>query len=91
MGAAAISSLARDCGLGIAAAVKLLLEKNFKIDEKDRSERTALYLAALNGHLRAIQLLLEKDFNTEAKNIDGRTALHLAAVNGHEELVRRLI
>jgi ankyrin repeat protein len=55
--------------------------------------RTALHLAAMNGHLEIVKLLLEHgaDVNAKTKEGYGYTALHSAASNGHLEIVKLLL
>ena len=55
--------------------------------------RTALHLAAMNGHRDVAALLLERMDKAliAAKSNNGRTALHHAAMNGHEDVVALLL
>jgi len=59
----------------------------------DGPRRSALLLAAMEGHHEACRLLLlREDFqHTNARNTIGSTALHLAAANGHREIVQLLL
>jgi ankyrin repeat protein len=69
-----------------------LLEKGINIEAKeDIYGRTALHLAAIDGHEVAARLLLEKGANIHAEKEDGWTALHLAAWNGSEAVARLLL
>ena len=66
------------CACG--AAVKILIEE-IKIDlhRRDKYERTALMLAAKEGHSEIIQLLLEKDrVQIDHRDSHNRTALMFA-------------
>ena len=53
--------------------------------------RSALHLAAGEGHLEVVKLLLEAKANREARDSEDRTALLLAANSGHAETVKLLL
>ncbi|MGV3653629.1 MAG: ankyrin repeat domain-containing protein [Noviherbaspirillum sp.] len=58
----------------------------------DHLHRTALMLAAMNGHTGVVRLLLPYDPRQCSGNDHwGRTPLMLAAMNGHTEVVRLLL
>jgi ankyrin repeat protein len=75
------------------------LEEMTKIQTEDRTEWTALHLAARgqcnSSHwvrpVSVVNLLLEKGDNIEAKTDTGATALHLGAENGDEKVVGLLL
>jgi len=62
-------------------------------DTPDAKGRTALHLAALNGHQRlAVALVASSHFTAEnAKDVRGMTALHCAALKGHVPVTEALI
>ena len=47
----------------IAAAQKIIKAGNVDINHQDKDGRTALYIAAFNGHLDMIRLLLDAGAN----------------------------
>ena len=53
--------------------------------------RTALQMAAAQGHEDAVQLLLRGGADIDATDKFGHTALGLAAQNGHKEVVELLV
>ncbi|EJD74415.1 hypothetical protein LOAG_18270 [Loa loa] len=58
------SPLMEACALGHFGVAKILLEHHARVDVFDENGRTALHLAAANGHLKLTQLLLtSKAFN----------------------------
>ena len=62
------------------------------INAGDKSNRTAVYLAAQEGHPETVQLLIDLGADiekTESRN--GRTPLCIASLNGHLEVVRTLV
>lgn len=99
---------AGDSALLIAAAfghtvcVQVLLEFGADMfDDRDKHERSAIYLASKYNRIQTLETLLEYARNTngiekERAAIDeidryGRTALHTAAESGHSEIVRILL
>jgi ankyrin repeat protein len=50
--------------------------KRVRVRTKDRSESTALHLAAGNGHKAVVRLLVEKGAYIDSKDNSGWTALH---------------
>ena len=59
----------------------LMVSNNFKkydlLEDVDKSGRTALHLAAYNGHQNALLLLLNAKSNVDTRDTQGNTALHL--------------
>jgi ankyrin repeat protein len=81
---------------GDVAGVRAALVQDIDVDALDGNGRTALHLAALNGHVKVVELLLAApgiDVNAQISNgpDKGQTALHLAAANGHLEVVELLL
>ncbi|CAI9765229.1 unnamed protein product [Fraxinus pennsylvanica] len=61
------------------------------LDSKDSQGRTALHMAAANGHLDIINYLLLNGADVNASNVENNTPLHWACLNGHVEAVKHLI
>ena len=61
-------------------------------DVNSNDGRTALTIAAYNGHTKTVKLLLNKRANIiDHRNIWGNTALIMAAYNGHVKTVKLLL
>ncbi|GAQ85364.1 hypothetical protein KFL_002310200 [Klebsormidium nitens] len=71
--------------------VQATLDSGVDASAADSSGRTALHMAAANGHENVVQLLLEKGANVNAANQEGNTPLHWAALNHHLQVVKRLL
>ena len=74
-------------------AIARKLQNRADLCLRDSNGRTALHLAACNGHEGIVDLLMETlgHSHHEAKDNDGRTALHLAAQNGHVSITISLV
>lgn len=57
----------------------------------DTSERTALHLACLHGHLDVVQYLLKQSVDTDETDMLGLTPLNYAQEGEHSEIVKLLI
>ena len=68
-----------------------LCRKFADINLRTREGRTALHLAAINGHEPTVRVLLLKGAEVDIYDKKGRTALRLAAENGHLNVVRLLL
>ncbi|KAI7975791.1 hypothetical protein EIK77_005541 [Talaromyces pinophilus] len=78
---------------GLLHSIEVLLSRRPDIDLEAREDfdRTALIVAAENGHADVVQFLIEKGANLEAQDYDDRTALYAAAESGHEAVVKVLL
>lgn len=65
--------------------------ENLKVDETEKSDRTALFLAAEEGHLEAVMRLIDMRCNVTIRDKEGETAVHVAARKGHQVVVKRLL
>ncbi|KAJ4979220.1 hypothetical protein NE237_010000 [Protea cynaroides] len=68
-----------------------LASADVSIDSKDSQGRTALHMAAANGHLGIVEYLIRNGVDLDACNVEKNTALHWACLNGHVEVVKNLI
>lgn len=53
--------------------------------------RTALHIAAYQGHTKIVEILIKNGAFINASDDDGITPLHLASLNGHTEIVEMLL
>lgn len=59
--------------------------------ERNSNSKTALHLAASNGHTNTVGMLIFLNADIHAIDNNLKTALHLAASNGHTKTVNKLI
>ncbi|XP_066542576.1 ankyrin repeat domain-containing protein 50 isoform X2 [Hoplias malabaricus] len=62
-----------------------------RVSELDMEGRTALILAAQEGHCSTVRLLLDRKSPIDRRGYDGHSALSAAALQGHTELVELLL
>ncbi|XP_073765700.1 E3 ubiquitin-protein ligase MIB2 isoform X3 [Danio rerio] len=76
---------------GSAAKVRELLQKHpDKVDIKNQG-KTALQVAAHQGHVEVVKVLLQANSSIEAKDEDGDAALHYTAFGNQAEIARLLL
>jgi ankyrin repeat protein len=85
------SDLFNNAKWGDPKKIKLLLEKGAEVNAQDNSGRTALIIAAWNGHEEVCKLLIAQGAAINARDDDGRTALIVAAWLGYEKICELLI
>ncbi|KAK6247646.1 hypothetical protein QUC31_019211 [Theobroma cacao] len=73
-----------------------LASTGVSLDSKDSQCRTALHMAAANGHLGIVEYLIGSgvplhDQDVNASNVEKNTPLHWACLNGHVEVVKKLV
>jgi ankyrin repeat protein len=83
--------LMRAALIGDAAAVRALLDRGARADERDPIGRTPLMEAAFAGHSDTVAELLEHGADPNATDNAGWTALMEAASKGHTETVKTLL
>lgn len=66
--------------------VKVALNEGVKLEVRDEAGRTALHMAAANGHLDIVQILVKAGSDVNAKNAQDSTPLHWACLNGKKEV-----
>ncbi|XP_027343228.1 ankyrin repeat-containing protein P16F5.05c-like [Abrus precatorius] len=76
---------------GVLDDVKSLAGIGVCLDSKDEQGRTALHIAAANGHTDIVEYLISKGVDLNSQNEDKNTPLHWACLNGHVEVVKKLI
>ncbi|KAF7952244.1 uncharacterized protein EAE97_001741 [Botrytis byssoidea] len=76
---------------GNITSLELLLHEGGNVMETTDTGKTALHIAAFNGHLKIVELLLNMNIEHNAKDSDGRSALHEAARGGNSQIFRELI
>jgi RNA polymerase primary sigma factor len=76
---------------GVAAAVRLHIERKDPLDGRDLNGQTALMIAARRNHLEVCALLLQAGVDPDLLDKDGLTALDLAKKAGATETCTKLV
>ncbi|KAF8534234.1 ankyrin repeat-containing domain protein [Trichophaea hybrida] len=77
---------------GPDATAWLLVDSSAHKDIKDGQGRTALHIAASNGHISGVQLLIKTlSADIKARDYNGAKALHHATSKGHNSTVTLLV
>jgi hypothetical protein len=84
-------SLRGAAAAGDVAAVKALLGSAPDVDARDRSGRTALMLAIVNGHAVVVDALLAHGADVNAVDVTGVRPLQMARAAGNREIVDSLL
>ena len=71
--------------------VVALIGEGVDVNVTDAMGKSALLLAAGNGHVEVVRALLDAGANPNLAYTSGATALHWAALNGHAEVVAMLL
>jgi ankyrin repeat protein len=84
-------SLRAAAAAGDLAAVNALLGSSLDVNARDRSGRTALMLAILNGHADVVEALLARGADLDAVDSSGARPLQMARAKGNEEIIDSLL
>ncbi|XP_037540457.1 E3 ubiquitin-protein ligase MIB2 [Nematolebias whitei] len=85
------SRLVIEAAHGSASKVRELVQKYpDKVDVKNQG-KTALQVAAHQGHMEVVKALLQANSSVEVKDEDGDTALHYTAFGNQAEIARLLL
>ncbi|OAP54920.1 hypothetical protein AYL99_10620 [Fonsecaea erecta] len=77
---------------GLRVIVEVLLElPQLQVNEQDPDGRTALHLAAKNGHADIVRLLLKYKAKVDDTDREGRTPLYLAVAGRHKDVISILL
>ncbi|CBZ28430.1 conserved hypothetical protein [Leishmania mexicana MHOM/GT/2001/U1103] len=72
--------------------LKAYLEKNpSDVDARDEQGRTAVHMAAANGHMPILEMLFQFNPQPNVPNDEGNTALHFAALNNRVAAAEALL
>jgi ankyrin repeat protein len=85
-----ISDLESAASSGKTWRVKVALQKDNDVNEKNADGETPLHHAVENGHLEIVRLLVEHGADTQAETDDGKTALQIAETENQTEIVEYL-
>ena len=69
---------------------RLLLQYGAVIDAQDRSKRTPLFVAVVQGHRSLVQLLLASNTQIDLASVEGETIFHAAAFYGCTPILQDL-
>ena len=71
--------------------VRILLERDVSINEKDSDGKTALHFSTIEGHEAVVRLLLAHGARIDEPDCDGRTSIHWAVLQRYENMLRLLL
>ncbi|EAX81917.1 ankyrin repeat protein, putative [Trichomonas vaginalis G3] len=77
--------------LNISSILEYFLSHGANINEKDESEKTTLYIAAMYNNKETAEVLISHGANINEKDEGGKTALHIAAFVNSKETAEILI
>ncbi|CAF1786408.1 unnamed protein product [Brassica oleracea var. botrytis] len=71
--------------------LKSLAFDGVSLNSRDSQGRTALHMAAANGHMSIVEYLISQGVDINALNEENNAPLHWACLNGHIEVVKKMI
>ncbi len=75
---------------GNADAIKALISKGARVNQRGANSSTALMYAAASGHEEAVKVLLEENADASIKSTKGKTAEQLAIRRHHPTIAALL-
>lgn len=69
----------------------IFLLGSLQLNDRDSNRRTALHVAAEEGHSSVVSALIQNGADYDAVDIEGNNALHFAVREGHLPVVRALL
>jgi ankyrin repeat protein len=85
-----LSEYFRAATLGRWYTINESLKAGVDINARNAEGRTALHLAAANGHDETIGRLITNGANLNIQDNAGNTPLHLAMIGGHDDCIDKL-
>ncbi|CAC42893.1 putative protein [Arabidopsis thaliana] len=67
--------------------LRTLASDGLSLHSRDSQGRTALHMAAANGHMTIVEYLISEGVDINALNDENNAPLHWACLNGHVELL----
>ena len=71
--------------------IEQALEEGYKVDARDRNQRTALMYAAFNGHTAVVKKLIDAKADVNAQDSMGSTALMFSSSGPFSETIQLLL
>ncbi|XP_060893989.1 ankyrin repeat and death domain-containing protein 1B [Labrus mixtus] len=72
-------------------AVKFLLQRRVKVDQRDKYGVATIHLAAWFGSLEILKLLVQAGADQKVENGEGMNIIHCAAINNHTDIAEYII
>jgi uncharacterized protein len=73
------------------AMIELLLANGADVNKRSEHGQTALYEAAMNGHVDCVKVLIAAGADVNSANSSGKTSLHVAVVRDRSAVVQLLL
>lgn len=72
-------------------SARLLIERKANVNQRCKDQRTPIFFAACNGHLKIMDLLIQNHANCTLLDIEGKSVLHWAVIYKNYEAIRKLL